>query len=494
MSRQPKKFSSRRPAPMLVIVSDLRLGDGSLAATLPRAAMELLAAKLRALAFAASFRPGGDYRPVETIDLVLLGDILDLIGSAHWLAGDIRPWHDRSSAAAFDTLCRIAADALEHNRAALEILRRLAHRRAISVPRQRPATHTASTAAVRQTVPVRIHYMVGDRDWPLHLPGANCARLRAVVGERMGIVQRATAVFPHDPGESEFLSQALARHRVLARHGDIYDPLHFEVDRNTSSLGDALAIEFLGRFQLALRGRRGELSPLVLAGLEQVASVRPMFLASAWIDAVLEQTCESADLRSHVRLLWNQLLDEFLELPAIRSRQTWNPIDLVDALSTALRFSPRRQSDSRRSIGSRDIDCFRGGGNSAQEYLGHARAEDAVRHDRVRHVVYGHAAETSCAPLDADFPAERAVAHGFNVGSWQRAISPDAASVTNDTLSLVAFYREGECGGLPFETWSGSWRRPSERVLRFDPPHAAVDQSCRRICSTTLSDSVPGSG
>ena len=38
----------------------------------------------------------------------------------------------------------------------------------------------------------------------------------------------------------EQLLEALRRHKVFARHGDIYDPFNFEGDRNQSSLGDAI--------------------------------------------------------------------------------------------------------------------------------------------------------------------------------------------------------------------------------------------------------------
>ena len=70
---------------MLVIVSDLHLGDGTTANSIAPNAFHLFANRLNETAYFASFRKDGTYRPLETLDLVLLGDILDPIHSTRWL-------------------------------------------------------------------------------------------------------------------------------------------------------------------------------------------------------------------------------------------------------------------------------------------------------------------------------------------------------------------------------------------------------------------------
>ena len=78
---------------MLVIASDLHLTDGSLGETLSPGAVELFAQRLQELAVAASWRADGSYRPMEQIDIVLLGDILDVIHSGRWSTRpNVRPW------------------------------------------------------------------------------------------------------------------------------------------------------------------------------------------------------------------------------------------------------------------------------------------------------------------------------------------------------------------------------------------------------------------
>ena len=83
---------------MLVIASDIHLVDGTCAKSISPSAFYLFAEQLRELAYQASWRKDSTYRPVEAIDLVLLGDVFDPLHSTHWLAdgpaGAVRPWTD----------------------------------------------------------------------------------------------------------------------------------------------------------------------------------------------------------------------------------------------------------------------------------------------------------------------------------------------------------------------------------------------------------------
>jgi hypothetical protein len=441
---------------VLVIVSDLRLSDGSLAPMVPAAAMEFFAGRLNELALAAGVRTDGHYRPIEAIDLVLLGDGLDLIRSATWLSTDARPWHDPHSASVFDAVSRVTAGVLDQNAATLEILRQLAR---------------GDIAGVS----VRIHYMVGDHDWPLHLPGEQYGRLRAQIVGHMGLSNRADLPFPHDPAESQELLESLRRHRVLARHGDIYDPIHFETDRNSSSLGDALSIELFARFQLEMRRLDGELPETTLAGLAELNDVRPMLLAPAWIDDVLEHACDSAAARANVRLIWDGLVEQLLESPAIRSREAWHPVDLVDGLAESLLFGRRAHSVRRRSSGTGLADCFNGDGDPCETYRRHAFSEESFRNGNAKYVVYGHTHQTDFASLESNSANGRSpVQIYFNTGTWRPVISPTHCSPV-DTLTYLAFYEQDERSGCPFETWTGSWAPPSmgKLIHRFDSRQAA---------------------
>jgi hypothetical protein len=211
----------------------------------------------------------------------------------------------------------------------------------------------------------------------------------------MGLANRSDIPFPHDPTEDALLLDVLRRHRVLARHGDIYDPICFEQDRNSSSLGDVLSIELFARFELELRRSEGELSSDSLAGLAELNDICPLLLAPAWIEGLLERTCNSA-ARSTIRSLWDRLVDQLLESSAVRSREAWHPVDLVDGLAKALKFRRGSRLSDRRSIHQGLAECFNGFGDPSETYFRHALAEEDFRNGRADHVVYGHTRRAEC--------------------------------------------------------------------------------------------------
>ena len=73
---------------------------------LPPGTMDLVCERLCDLAWRASWRADGSYRPIDRIDLVLLGDVLDIMGSRRWLASPCRPWDDHQSPAVIDAITR----------------------------------------------------------------------------------------------------------------------------------------------------------------------------------------------------------------------------------------------------------------------------------------------------------------------------------------------------------------------------------------------------
>ena len=77
---------------------------------------------------------------------------------------------------------------------------------------------------------------------------------------------------------------------------------------------------------------------------------RPLVLAPARIEVVLERTCRSDALQREVKSLWDRLVDRFVELPFVRTRRAWNPVDLVDGLLDLLKFS-RGAASSRADPG-----------------------------------------------------------------------------------------------------------------------------------------------
>lgn len=457
---------------MLVIISDLHLTDGTGAATISPGAFDIFAEQLQDLAASASWRVDGSYRPLERIDLVLLGDVLDVIRSSRWLLRkDVRPWTDASRPEFADMVTQITAGILRHNEPALAVLRRLATDGTIALP---PADSLGQPvyATTPQPVAVKTHYMVGNHDWFFRLPGAGFDLVRQSVVRHLGLAHRADQPFAHDPNENDDLLEALRRHKVFARHGDLYDPFNFEGDRNASSLGDAIVVELLNRFPAQVEKELGgDLPDAVLSGLRELDNIRPLLLIPVWIDGLLERTCAFPELRKRVKRVWDDLADQFLACPFVRSRDSWNPNDLVDGLQRVLKFS------KRLSIGwASDLLAFVNGlrGRDDESYAAHALTEQDFRNRRARHVVYGHTHFAETVPLDASYAEGYQLNQTyFNSGTWRRVhrqtrLAPaEHEFLASDVMTYLAFFQGDERKGRPYETWTGTLGvSPAENVER----------------------------
>lgn len=460
---------------MLVIISDLHLTDGSSGATISPGAFEIFAERLQDLAVAASRRLDGAYRPIDRIDVLLLGDVLDVIRSSRWAMFDeIRPWGDPRRPEFADIVGRITGDILRQNESSLRILRQLTTEGAISVPpatiNRRPATDTQP-----QPVPVQIHYLVGNHDWFFHLRGPAFDSIRQALVRQMGLANRADTPFPHDPVENDALLDVLRRHRVFARHGDLFDPFNFEGNRAASSLGDCIVIELVNRFATEVeREMAADLPVSTIAGLREIDNIRPLLLIPVWIDGLLDRTCPFPAMRRNVKQIWDQLADRFLSMDFVRARDTWKPCDLVDGLQRALKFSKRVPTGWASQIVGW-LNELRG--SAEPSYYQHALSEQDFRNRRARSIVYGHTHHAETVPLDASY-AEGYVLNQvyFNSGTWRRVhrqtqMAPNEHEfIAADEMTYLAFFAGDERGGRPYETWSGTLgMNPSPAsVLRVD--------------------------
>jgi hypothetical protein len=359
-----------------------------------------------------------------------------------------------------ETVTGIMDDILRHNSEAARILRSLAAENAVAVP---PANQAGQPVYEAQPhpVPVMTHYMVGNHDWHLHLRGSGYDLIRQKVSHHLGLANRHNAPFPHDPVECEELLDALRRHRVFARHGDIYDPINFSEDRDGSSLGDAIVVQLVSRFAVEVENEMGDdLPDAVIAGLREIDNIRPLLLIPIWIDGLLERSCPVPSVRKQLKKTWDRLADELLQLSVVRDRDTWSRFDLIDGLEGALKFSKRLSIGWAGKIATW-LQSLRG--SSSDSYYQHALSEQDFRNRRARHIVYGHTHQVETVPLDASY-ADSFVLNQlyFNSGTWRRVYRPTQFApaehefIPSESLNYLAFFQGDERGGRPFETWSGT--------------------------------------
>lgn len=471
---------------MLVFVSDLHLNDGSSGANLHPGAFHIFAERLRYFAARASWRADGSYRPLDRIDLVLLGDVLDLIRSERWHQNNVRPWGDLNSPAVLQTVTEIVDGILHRNEPALAILRSLATQGLVCVApagRNRQPIYNAPP----QAIPLRIYYMVGNSDWLLHVPGRGYDLIRQKITHQMALANPLNQPLPHDPAESDVLLETFRQHRVLARHGDIFDPINFTEDRNASSLGDALAIQLISRFPLAVSQELGASTPTAFSlALRELDHIRPQLLVPVWLEGVLERTCPTPAMRKQVKQVWDQLAEEFLQLPAIRQHDAWKPADMIDGLELALKFSRRTTTGWVGKL-AQWLNGLRGAHSSS--YCEHALAESDFRNRRACHIVYGHTHVAESLPLDASYADGFVLSQMyFNTGTWRRVYQPTQLAPGNhefiplETMSYVTFFEGDERGGRPFEMWSGSLGVAADEI--FGPPQPAPRMAATQLPAT----------
>lgn len=450
---------------MLVIISDLHLTDGSSGETIHLDAFRRFKDSLSELIYHASWRRDGKYRPIEEIDVILLGDILDVIRSTKWLASAVRPWSDTQGQEYVGKIAEISSAALNHNRDSLGILKSLATGSVLSLP---PATndgkpaftaHDKPGSADRIPIKARLHYLVGNHDWFYHLPGAPYDRIRRQVVEALQLHNDAAIPFPHDPTESEELIGIYRATRVFARHGDIFDKLNFEEQRNASSIGDAIVIELINRFPLAVADELGaDLPDACARGLREIDNVRPLVLIPVWVNGLIRRTCSKA-VAEKIKDIWDRLADEFIHLPFITKR-LWTPrlFGSVAKLEWALKFSHGVSFGSLSEIS--DWVATKSAAHEGPFYP-NAFSEDAFTRGEADFIVYGHTHHHEIVPLDVPDSGTASKIY-INSGTWRavhelaRLHAGQQEFAAYHVMTYLAFYKEDERGGRKFETWSGA--------------------------------------
>ena len=462
---------------MLVIISDLHLTDGTTGKTIAADAFERFRSNVQELAYFASFRQGtGKYQPIDSLDIVLLGDVLDLIRSTKWSdenAGDpdyARPWNDLEDDVELATLARkvnqITDAILAKNAEALSILHGLSNGNPITLP---PATNDGvpDIISAKQPVATRIHYLIGNHDWFLYIDAPEFEAIRQKVTAVIGLAN-PPGPYPHDPDDSDILSQLYADHKVFARHGDIYDPFNYDkhAGRAAATLGDAIVVDLLNRFPQAVRQQLGTARanepnlPGLFDGLAELANVRPSLLVPVWIQGVLKQNNIPSAIGNEVKRIWNEIADEALESPFIREKDTWMPFDTVDLLEMTLRFSRVLSFHSISELVSLIQEKVWGGDSSFAKF---ALKERAFEEQTAQYFIYGHTHHYEVVPLYVpmidDKPFKQMY---FNSGTWHplheitRHKPQDQSFIQYKVMTVLTFYKGDERKGRHYETWTGT--------------------------------------
>ena len=484
---------------MLVIISDLHLGDGTTAESIPASAFYLFAKRLRQDAHFASINYG-KYRPIEELDVILLGDILDPLHSTKWLfppkgqeeyvrgkdrnhiritePGEkkyIRPWSDPSDPLFAPKLLEVTRSILDHNKEALEVMRKLANGEFIDFDAMDDMGNRRSSPTDRIPLKVRFHYMVGNHDWYYHLEGQEFDNIRQEIIDAMGL-SNPPSPFPYDlqktnpdqPWEQDVnddIMKLFTDYEVFGRHGDCYDAFNFDAEhgRDRPTLGDAFTMEVCNRYPEELK-RRPDLNVDIVDNLRHITNVRPALATPLWISGQIKKLSTEDILKGirekDLKLVWDDLCDKFLALEYVRAKDKAFKFDVVDKLQAAIKIAKFISLENLDSLIYRiqNRRMFESGGHSFAE---HALHEPSFLDDSARFIVYGHTHHHQTIPLDYDEIGGNQIY--FNSGTWHtyfdlaRKDPTEKKFVPYKALTYIAFYNKNEHDGRKFETWSGAY-------------------------------------
>jgi len=454
---------------MLIIASDIHLGDGTCGKTISASAFHLFVDRLRELAWNASWRADGKYCPIEQIDILLLGDILDPLHSSAWLAkreagsGTVRPWTDNQAPEFANTVKAITSNILWKNSTAIDYIKGLTSPAGLSLPEATRSGQPVMRPRACVPVSVRLHYMVGNHDWYYHLPGPTFEATRKEIIQSFGL-SNPPGPFPHQLHETNDLQNLLESYEVFAQHGDLYDPLNYrkEKGRDASSLGDAFVVEIINRFPLEVERRLKEaLPPGTMEALHELANVRPVLATPLWIGSQLQQNNIRPAIQRQLKEVWDEVCREFIALPFIQDLDKPYKLDLVDALELAIRVTDRF---SFKTIDDIVFWARRKFKSNEKTFARHALKEDAFLNRSAKFVVYGHTHHHEIVPLDSYPGTQKATNQIYiNSGTWHTYFDlaihkpKEQKFVPYQVLTYLAFYKGDESGGRKFETWSGTF-------------------------------------
>jgi UDP-2,3-diacylglucosamine pyrophosphatase LpxH len=463
---------------MLVILSDLHLGDGTASPdNVPTRAFDLFLDHVLDLA---------EHAKARKITLLFLGDIFDLLRTEHWFypapgapfpgvrpapaepqepfAAERRPWGEADSSAARARAAEIARRIVTTCAGQLAVL---SGRPPGPDPKQEDSEARKRVRArlASPPCPIERFYLPGNHD-----------RLARLYPEVMKIFLDALDArqAPEDPAGCVALG-----HGVVARHGHEVDFLNFERERLGAKvpvaadylrtpIGDPITTECMARLSYEVRadllrsGLPAETVEEVHERLQGVEDVRPLSAVLRWVARIGATSGLSAPVLRSLQRVAGSLLPRMLALPASkawvrRRRWSWPGIWHV-LLVKGVSFLSSHLSLTRFAtlLGVVDLVAALTSGRdpSAKAALGPLGGGG----DRV---VFGHTHTFAHVALEA--PADGRERVYLNSGTWRHCVREAPfrpGFIRNKEMTYLVFYGDGEAvgsrgPGTSYEAWNG---------------------------------------
>ena len=412
---------------MLVFISDLHLTDGHSGETIKDGAFKKFTQYLEDLVITAG---------ATTVEIVLLGDIFDVIRSDYWLNSYIRPWSKPDDK---------DGDQKGVKDYTLEVVNRICENQ-VNIDSMK---HLKDFKAKmnKEKIDISYTYIIGNHDWLIN----RYSETRVQIAEFVGMND------PKKYNDSKFLLEEFwSDYSVFARHGDIYDKFNYDDDRDASSLGDAIVIDLINKFPEAVENKLGSATaPELITKLREIDNVRPLIDIPKWIEGICRTT--TPEIAKKVKKVWDELAEEFLNIDFVKDHDSLYPFDMVDFLEAGLKISKYVSFSDVAGIPTKMIQNFR-----RAKYDEEAFNERHMREMQANFVIYGHTHKHKVQALDQVPKGNEVFEKRYiNTGTWRRVHEMATFDTKNmefsswDVMTFVAFYLKEERKERKFEVWNG---------------------------------------
>lgn len=468
---------------MFVIISDLHLTDGTSGEIIDEKAFRIFRNRISDMAYDASWRKGenksdktnGNYQPVESIDILLLGDIIDMIRSEKWndQPENNMPWTQARNDAFFDQITDIAGGVLDNNKKSFAILKDMAagsikiplSMRVLSEEEKLNRKIGAEASHERVGVKVNIYYMVGNHDWFLYIDDIRMNSIRNRIIDELGLANEKDKRFPHYPHENNDLLRIQRDHSVYALHGDIFDPTNYQsIGRDASSVGDVVVLKLLNEIPRQIEqliqkyppdkiGTIADIDAFVKE-LHEIDNLRPYSLAPQWISEVMTKyELDVEFINDSIRGALRQFIHDFTRNPLVSKHH----LPVIEMEIAALLLRSHLSIEDLASL----IQLLSLNKDSFESYRKYARTltmEEAGR-DKSFYVM-GHTHYPEIVPMSSSTENGRQLSKIYmNTGTWRTLHKKgiyDDSFISYKTMTIAGFFKGNERMGHTFEYWTGS--------------------------------------
>ena len=359
---------------------------------------------------------------INSVEVVLLGDIFDPLKSDMWHKSTLRPWSDEDECDLTGKTKRKFVGEIVNN---------------ICTDSQNQESLAILAGLKDQLdVPVKMTYIMGNHDRLIN----DYPETRIQVAKCLGM----SNVFRFEK-EPFPLEKVWKDYRTLARHGNSYDQFN---PQGRSSIGDAIVIDLIGKFPKLMAGD-DRVSEDVLGLLEEIEFVRPYVDVPMWLESLSLGEQGGKALIKSVLGCWNDIIDDFLKIDFIRE-QTKDMWLLRRAIQFGLKTFGRLAL--HKYVVRACSKMLMSNGNGYDE---HASKEAALDKD-VDFVVYGHTHKQSLVPLRKIEGKPKVY---FNTGTWTKVHMKDVFGdqvgfQSWQVMSFVNIFNNERMHR--FEVWNGS--------------------------------------